>query len=545
MAPFDPYHIWLGIPETERPISKYRLLGITDFENNRGVISAAAERQTIYLRTLQAGEHEVLVAQLLNEVSQARVCLLDGKSKSRYDTQLRSDLEPTPEQDPLAFAAEELAAISSRPSTRQRSRGGKPVWKEPWAIPAGAGGIVVLLLLIMMLFGSGEEPQESGQGQEQELRAEIASLKQKLVTAGNSKSEENAELAKQNTELSQQNAGLKTELKELALQKSATSLANEASKKQIPDDAVSFGGHRYLLVDRGVTWSAAMRESEQRGGYLVKLDSVQEHEFLINHLNEKPPKNENGHIWINGSRLIDGGKYLFTDDRPVDFSKMRTTPFSRPEGREMFLAMFEPHGWHVQDVVFHHKGFHAFIIEWADDEHTTTFTRTGLLPASLQEGLVAYYPFNGNAKDESGNGNHGEVHGAILESDRHGNANQAYLFDGVDDYIKCPSIFEKYHPLSMSAWIKVKGPYPNTRFQYSVLSKPRSETGGGFNLCTTKDRVHAVLHRFQNSNNRNTEMDVYVPELLGRWHFLSFTNDGKHRAITGCFNRPRDSILRS
>jgi hypothetical protein len=159
MAPFDPYHIWLGIPETERPISKYRLLGITDFENNRGVISAAAERQTIYLRTLQAGEHEVLVAQLLNEVSQARVCLLDGKSKSRYDTQLRSDLEPTPEQDPLAFAAEELAAISSRPTTR--SRGGKPFWHQPWS--AAAGGAFVMLL-IMLLFGSGDEPKESGQG---------------------------------------------------------------------------------------------------------------------------------------------------------------------------------------------------------------------------------------------------------------------------------------------------------------------------------------------------------------------------------------------
>ena len=92
MSDFDPYHIWLGIPETARPVSKYRLLAIEDFESDREVIGAAAERQTIYLRTLQAGEHEVLVAQLLNEVSQARVCLLDGKSKARYDTQLRSDL---------------------------------------------------------------------------------------------------------------------------------------------------------------------------------------------------------------------------------------------------------------------------------------------------------------------------------------------------------------------------------------------------------------------------------------------------------------------
>ena len=63
MSDFDPYHIWLGISETARPVSKYRLLGIDDFEDNRDVISAAAERQTIYLRTLQAGEHAVLVAE--------------------------------------------------------------------------------------------------------------------------------------------------------------------------------------------------------------------------------------------------------------------------------------------------------------------------------------------------------------------------------------------------------------------------------------------------------------------------------------------------
>ena len=45
------------------------------------------------------------------------------------------------------------------------------------------------------------------------------------------------------------------------------------------------------------------------------------------------------------------------------------------------------------------------------------------------DGLVAYYPFNGNANDESGNGNHGTVNGAILTSDRDGNENSSYLFD--------------------------------------------------------------------------------------------------------------------
>ena len=44
------------------------------------------------------------------------------------------------------------------------------------------------------------------------------------------------------------------------------------------------------------------------------------------------------------------------------------------------------------------------------------------------QGLVAYYPFNGNANDESGNGNNGVVHGATLTTDRFGNANAAYDF---------------------------------------------------------------------------------------------------------------------
>ena len=53
----------------------------------------------------------------------------------------------------------------------------------------------------------------------------------------------------------------------------------------------------------------------------------------------------------------------------------------------------------------------------------------------LQNGLVAYYPFSGNAMDGSGNGNHGEVKGASLGADRHGEKGQAYSFDGEDDYI--------------------------------------------------------------------------------------------------------------
>jgi hypothetical protein len=58
-----------------------------------------------------------------------------------------------------------------------------------------------------------------------------------------------------------------------------------------------------------------------------------------------------------------------------------------------------------------------------------------LLSGSLVNGLEGYWPFCGNANDQSGNGNNGFVNGATLTTDRFGNSNSAYSFDGVNDYI--------------------------------------------------------------------------------------------------------------
>jgi hypothetical protein len=52
-----------------------------------------------------------------------------------------------------------------------------------------------------------------------------------------------------------------------------------------------------------------------------------------------------------------------------------------------------------------------------------------------EKDLVAYYPFVDNANDLSGNGNHGTVSGATLTTDRNGNSNSAYYFDGLEDFI--------------------------------------------------------------------------------------------------------------
>ena len=68
-------------------------------------------------------------------------------------------------------------------------------------------------------------------------------------------------------------------------------------------------------------------------------------------------------------------------------------------------------------------------------------------------GLVGWWGFNGNAQDGSGNGNHGTVNGATLTTDRFGNQNGAYSFDGVDDYILANQ-YPLSFPLSYLFWIK-------------------------------------------------------------------------------------------
>ncbi len=92
---------------------------------------------------------------------------------------------------------------------------------------------------------------------------------------------------------------------------------------------------------------------------------------------------------------------------------------------------------------------------------TTGFTRnvgSATLAPNLQVGMVVYYPFNGNVNDQSGNGHNGTILGATLTADRFGNANRAYLMDGISHStpkgISSPYIVDNTKPYSYSIWFK-------------------------------------------------------------------------------------------
>lgn len=79
---------------------------------------------------------------------------------------------------------------------------------------------------------------------------------------------------------------------------------------------------------------------------------------------------------------------------------------------------------------------------------------------NLDDGLVAYYPFNGNAEDESQNDNHGIPIGALLAEDRYGQSDRAFAFDGTARYIDCGDALNDLQlPYTFTAWIKPEPVY--------------------------------------------------------------------------------------
>ncbi|MFN0022168.1 MAG: hypothetical protein ACKVP0_28295 [Pirellulaceae bacterium] len=90
--PFDPYRKWLGIPPKDQPPNHYRLLGIAHFEDDPDVIENAATRQIAHVRTYQSGKHSAESQKLLNELTSAKLCLLQAERKTTYDDKLRAKL---------------------------------------------------------------------------------------------------------------------------------------------------------------------------------------------------------------------------------------------------------------------------------------------------------------------------------------------------------------------------------------------------------------------------------------------------------------------
>ncbi|MCE2840285.1 MAG: DUF1566 domain-containing protein [Bacteroidetes bacterium] len=139
-------------------------------------------------------------------------------------------------------------------------------------------------------------------------------------------------------------------------------------------------------------------------------------------------------------------------------------------------------------------------------------------------GLVGWWGFNGNAQDGSGNGNHGTVNGATLTTDRFGNQNGAYSFDGVDDFIsvsECVQIPLSSNNRTCSFWIKsniIDNP-PNR----DILNWGNYQSNQRFGFT-----MYSGLTYFCAQNN-----DFYGSVFVGDngWKFITLTYNGQFVSI--------------
>lgn len=109
----------------------------------------------------------------------------------------------------------------------------------------------------------------------------------------------------------------------------------------------------------------------------------------------------------------------------------------------------------------------------------------GFAHADLNDGLVAYYPFDGDANDMSGNGNNTTIHNASFVGGKIGNGLQ--FAGNFDSYIEAPSSpsLNPSEAISISLWAKV---HDFSKWHSCLIYKAGQEpTSSGF-----RDRVYTL-----------------------------------------------------
>lgn len=146
-------------------------------------------------------------------------------------------------------------------------------------------------------------------------------------------------------------------------------------------------------------------------------------------------------------------------------------------------------------------------------------------------GLVAYYPFNGNANDESGNGYNGTVAGASLTTDRFNQSDKAYSFvwNGTSsDKIQVPgtsSLNFNAGGFSISAWFKFSGT-SNAGYNYPIVSKHNCGENSGYILMLYNDKL-----TFWIGGAGWTPLSTTESYIDNNWHQVTAVYDGTNRFI--------------
>ena len=148
---------------------------------------------------------------------------------------------------------------------------------------------------------------------------------------------------------------------------------------------------------------------------------------------------------------------------------------------------------------------------------------------------MAYYPFNGNAIDSSGNNYHGNLIGGSFGEDEDGNPDAALHLNGVNEYVNLSEFAIPYRNSlnRISIYFKVK--FEKTENNQTILSLGNS----GENLETNVFEIEYENNRLQiesetgnNAMNHELEIDQANSLFDGQWHQILILINGD--SLTYC-----------
>lgn len=170
---------------------------------------------------------------------------------------------------------------------------------------------------------------------------------------------------------------------------------------------------------------------------------------------------------------------------------------------------------------------------------------TKLFSQNITSDLVLCMPMNGNAQDLSGNSNNGIVNGATLTTDRFGNTNSAYYFNGTSSSIVVSGStsldsIEIKDEITISAWCRVDGWYNNFNV-FSIVNKYNSTSDWGWDY-TIQSPSSSNGQMFIANYPVNLSYYTYTTTgatTLGQWDFYTVTFSKSN----GVFKAYKNAVL--
>lgn len=166
-----------------------------------------------------------------------------------------------------------------------------------------------------------------------------------------------------------------------------------------------------------------------------------------------------------------------------------------------------------------------------------TITFIGLANPSMAQvpnyvptsGLMGWWPFTGNANDLSVNTNNGIVNGATLTSDRFGNLNSAYNFNGINNQINVAStssIADFPAGQTISFWMKINA-YPTDGKEHSMIDKRSNDAKYYQAFISNYTGVNTINYRYGQSGSLSSQGSnmPFASVPLNQWFNLCYSTD--------------------